>query len=75
MAKKKKEDPTWKIMSANTVYSKKSGTRVVKICIEKDKTFQECVDILKKKYPSKILNEKNEITVSGLLYPTTITIK
>lgn len=72
---KKKEEPKWKIVRAQSVYSKKSGTRVVRICTEKDLTFQECVDILKTQYPNKVLNEKNEMTVPGFLYPTTITIK
>jgi hypothetical protein len=72
---KNKEKPVWKIVHKVTSYSKKKGSYPTNITVEKDKTFAECVDILKKKYPNKVLDLNNEMRISGFIYPEIILIK
>jgi hypothetical protein len=48
MAKKKKEEAVWKIVHKITRYSKKRGAFCTNITVQKDKTFQDCVEYLKK---------------------------
>ena len=72
---KKKEDPKWRIVKQHSVYSKKQGTRIINVTVHKDLTYQQCIDLLKREYPHKVLDSNNEMTVPGLLYPTTIKVK
>lgn len=61
-----------KIMSYPEVYSKKQGTIKRRICVERDLTIEQALNISFLKYGNK--NRKFEWTYGGMLYPTTYRI-
>jgi len=70
MAKQK----TYKIVSEQTVYSKKQGCKVVKITLEKGiETIEKAIEISKEKHGN--VKGEMEWRFGGLLYPTEYQIK
>lgn len=63
----------YKIVIEKEVYSKKSGTRIIKIILLKDSTYDECKEYIKLNYNVELTGF--ELTVHGFLYPSRIKIK
>lgn len=63
----------YKIIIEQEVYSKKSGTKIIKHTLLKDASYEECKVFIKHEYNVDLIGF--ELIVPGFLYPSRIKIK